>query len=182
MFNGVRRSATPADLLDVNAIKNCDVTIESSASLNGCESRLPPQRRLLLQHRLRFLSSLRILGRVGKFLVTPLDDNARPLDMAPDFIGLHTYQGIQAHRLDLLPHGGKPIEVAGVGCEIDRHDVWLIVAGASKPSQNLALPANPHILVGSSLSQACEPPLSSTEIARDLTFTADTHQDCGIRD
>jgi all-trans-retinol 13,14-reductase len=48
MFNGIRRDTTTADLVNVNAIKNGDISIESSAGLRGRKPSLPPQRPLLL--------------------------------------------------------------------------------------------------------------------------------------
>lgn len=42
VLNRVQRSTSTADLIDVNAIKDCDVSIVSSPGLRGCKSSLPP--------------------------------------------------------------------------------------------------------------------------------------------
>ena len=94
MFDRVGCSTTTADFLDVDAIECRDIAVEVLAGLGGRDSRLPPQRPGLLQHRLGQLPTVSVFRDVGIFFVASLNDNARPFVMAQNFIGFHTYQRI----------------------------------------------------------------------------------------
>lgn len=138
LFNWIRRSTTTSEFIDVNAIKDGDVSIEPFASLRGGKSGLPPQRPPDLKQRLRALSLLRVFGSIRKLLVTASNDNTRPIQVVPDFVGLHTDQRVRAHPLDLLTHRRESIKATGRAREVDRHDVRLIIAAAGQPPETEA--------------------------------------------
>ena len=89
------------------------------------------------------LSTLRIFSRIRNFHVMSKDNDAHPIVVASNFVGLYADQRILPHPFNLSPQRGKAVQAVGVIREIDGNDVRPVVAGASEsavaePHQHLA--------------------------------------------
>ena len=69
------------------------------------------------------LPALRIFACIWDFHILSKDNDARPVVVASNFVGLHTDQRIPPHPFNLPPQGGKAVQTVGVICEIDGNDV-----------------------------------------------------------
>ena len=88
------------------------------------------------------LPALRTFAGIWNFHILSKDDNARPIVMAADLVGLHTDQRILPHPFNLPPQRGKAVQAVGVVGEIDGNDVRPIVAGTSKSARSPAASAS----------------------------------------
>jgi len=96
------------------------------------------------------LPTLRILARIRNFHVFPKDNDARPIVVASNFVGLYADQRILPHPFDLLPQRGKAAQSLGLIGKINGNDIGPVVAGASKsavaqPSQHIATFPGAHL-------------------------------------
>ncbi len=89
------------------------------------------------------LPALCIFSRIRNFYVLSKDNDARPIVVTVNFVGLHADQRILPHPSNLPPQRGKAVQPVGVVGEIDGNDVGPVVTGASEsavaePYQHLA--------------------------------------------
>ena len=70
-----------------------------------------------------------------QLLIATTDNHAHPLRLICDFINLYTDLRISSHPLNLLPERGEDIDAIRLICKANRHDVWLIIQRAHKPSE-----------------------------------------------
>jgi len=91
------------------------------------------------------LTALCIFSRIRNFYVLSKDNDARPIVVAVNFVGLHADQRILPHPFNLPPQRGKAVQAVGVvgEIEIDGNDVGPVVTGAresavAEPYQHLA--------------------------------------------
>src|ERR1700733_6512305 len=78
-----------------------------------------------------------LLGKwrqVGQFTVAATENHTRPLKLVRNLIDLDTHSWIRAHPFDLLTGGSEPIEMVRLICEVDRHDIRLIMVRTSESS------------------------------------------------
>lgn len=118
----------------------------------------PPRRSFLQQHERRFPSAL-VLGNVGQFFITAEHNNARPLFVAGKVIELDAHKRVRTHPLNLLSKRADCVEIVFVVGEINRHDVWLVVAGTSQPADRRALQRAPALSFGHGVNKHAMPPL-----------------------
>jgi len=96
------------------------------------------------------LPAVRIFASIRDFHVLSKDNDARPIVVASNFVGLYTDQRILPHPFDLLPQRGKAVQAVGLIGKINGNDIGPIVAGASKsaiaePHQHLATFPGAHL-------------------------------------
>lgn len=89
------------------------------------------------------LPALRIFASIRNFHVLSQDNDARPIVVTSNFVGLYADQRILPHPFNLPPQRGKAVQAVGVIGKIEDNDLGPIVAGATKsavaePHQHLA--------------------------------------------
>lgn len=89
------------------------------------------------------LPALRIFARIRNFHVLSMDNDARPIVVTSNFVGLYADERILPHPFNLSPQRRKAVQAVGVIREINGNDIGPVVTGASKsaaaePHQHLA--------------------------------------------
>ncbi len=89
------------------------------------------------------LPALRIFACFRDFCILSKDNDARPIVVTSNFVGLYANQRILPHPFNLSPQRGKAVQTVGIIGKVDGNDIRPIVAGASKsavaePRQHLA--------------------------------------------
>lgn len=89
------------------------------------------------------LPALRVFAGIRDFHILSEDNNARPIVVTSNFVGLYTDQRILPNPFNLSPQRGKAVQAIAIVGKINGYDIWPIVAGATKsavaePRQHLA--------------------------------------------
>ncbi len=96
------------------------------------------------------LPALRMFARFRDFYILSKDNDARPIVVTSNFVGLYANQRILPHSSNLSAQRGKAVQMVGIISKIDGNDIRPIVAGTSKsavaePSQHLATFFGAHL-------------------------------------